>query len=241
MRLLVLQHDEHGGLGRYESVLTKHAVSLHVCRFQDEERRPDWRGFDGIIALGGEQSLASRRTRSWLADEGAYVGEAVRSGLPFWGVCLGAQLLARSLGAAVYTGRTPEVGLHPVFLTDAGRRDPIFRGLPARLDVFQWHGDTFDLPRGGVLLADSFAYEQAIRWGANAYGIQFHLEVTAQMARAWAGSRGYGSQLEAAHRVDRLPELLAALESQAAVLDALAETLLARWLELARRAKWLAA
>lgn len=76
--------------------------------------------------------------------ERAYVAEAVGSGLPFLGVCLGAQLLAASLGAAVYRRRTPEVGLYPVFLTNASERDPVFRGLPARLSVFQWHGDGFE-------------------------------------------------------------------------------------------------
>jgi len=233
MRLLVLQHDEHGGLGRYECVLAEHAVEAHVYRFERRARLPEWRGFDGILALGGEQSLAARSIPTWLLHEGSYAAAAVRRGLPFWGVCLGAQLLAASLGGAIYRGRTPEVGLHPVFLTDAGRRDPLFRGLPGRLNVFQWHGDGFDLPRGAVLLATSSAYpHQAFRWGARAYGLQFHLEVTPQMARAWAESRGYGLQLAAAHGHGRFPQLLAVLEDHTASLGAIAEMLLTRWLEV---------
>jgi GMP synthase (glutamine-hydrolysing) len=242
MRLLVLQHDRDGGLGRYEPVLAERAVALHVRGIDDRARLPDWRALDGILALGGEQSLAARSVPTWLANEREYVAEAVPSGVPFFGVCLGAQLLAASLGAAVYRGPAPEVGLQPVFLTAADRRDPLFRGLPAGPSVFQWHGDGFELPRGAVLLAGSSAYpNQAFRWGAHAYGFQFHLEATSQMARAWAESPGYERQLGAADAHGGLPRLLAALEAHAAALDALAETLLTRWLELARRAKRLAA
>jgi GMP synthase (glutamine-hydrolysing) len=238
MRLLVLQHDQCGGLGRYERVLAEHAVDAHVPGIDDRARLPDWRAFDGILALGGEQSLAARSVPIRLAHERASVAEAVRSGVPFFGVCLGAQLLAASLGAAVYRGPAPEVGLQSVFLTAAGRGDPLFRGLPARLSVFQWHGDGFELPRGAVLLAGSSAYSnQAFRWGACAYGFQFHLEVTPHMARAWAELRGYERQLAAADAHGGLPKLLAALEAHAAALDALAATLLTRWLVLARRTK----
>src|SRR5919106_869370 len=99
-------------------------------------------------------------------------------------LCLGVQLLAAALGARVYAAEQPEVGLLPVELTAEGREDPLFAGLDDRLVSLQWHSDTFDLPSGAVRLAHSPPVpNQAFRAGEHAYGVQFHLEVTGEMAR----------------------------------------------------------
>src|SRR5262249_16474209 len=132
----------------------------------------------------------------WLHDEKAFVAASVRAGIPFWGVCLGVQLLAAGLGAHVYAGDEPEVGVLPVELTDEGRRDPVFSALPPLVPALQWHGDTFDPPAGAVLLAGSATYpNQAFRF-ENAYGVQFHLEVSREMAREWMDVPEYASALE---------------------------------------------
>ena len=234
VRVLVLQHDREGGLGAYERVLSQREVQAEVVELDSNRRLPDWRNFEAIMALGGHASLATGSPPAWLADERQYVREAVMSGVPYWGVCFGAQLLATSLGARVYRGPRPEVGIHPVFLTDSGRRDPVFGNAPARLNVFQWHTDGFDLPRGAVLLAGSMAYpNQAFRWGAHAYGIQFHLEVSPEMARTWAASPAYAAQLDVGVGRNRLAHLLVALEAHSTVLGTIAESLLERWLTLA--------
>jgi GMP synthase (glutamine-hydrolysing) len=185
VRVLVLQHDRQGGLGAYERVLSQRKAEVEVAELESSRRLPDARAYDAVMALGGQASIAGSPP-AWLADERQYVREAVMSGVPYWGVCLGAQLLAASLGARVYQGPSPEVGIHPVFLTDSGRNDPVFSTVPPKFSVLQWHADGFDLPRGAVLLAGSLAYpNQAFRWGAHAYGIQFHLEISPEMARAW--------------------------------------------------------
>ena len=132
----------------------------------------------------------------WLADEKRLIAEAVEAGKPFWGVCLGVQLLAASLGARVYRGPAPEVGILPVTLTEEARRDPVFGALPEELPTLQWHGDTFDLPPGAVRLAGSPAYpNQAFKVG-RAYGVQFHLEVSPGLAREWAEVPEYAASLE---------------------------------------------
>ena len=143
--------------------------------------------FDAIVAMGGPMSVNDDDRFPWLGEEKRLIGESVRGGTPFWGACLGLQLLAASLGAEVYPGSLPEVGVMNVELADAVIDDPVFRGLPRSLLTLQWHGDTFDLPEGAVRLAGSSAYpNQAFRWGERAYGVQFHLEVTRDLARQWA-------------------------------------------------------
>jgi GMP synthase (glutamine-hydrolysing) len=238
VRVLVLQHDRFAGLGAYEHVLTEWTAEIELVELETSGHLPDWRAFDAIMALGGQASIAASSPPAWLAHECQYVRDAVRRGVPYWGVCFGAQLLAMSLGARVYRGQKPEVGIHPVFLTDAGRRDPVFRGASRKLKVFQWHGDGFDLPRGAALLAGSRAYpNQAFRWRARAYGIQFHLEVSPQMAHAWASSSAYAAQLDVGLGRDRIAHVLGPLEAHSVVLGAIADSLLGRWLALAERAR----
>ncbi len=160
----------------------------------------------------------------------------MRAGVPVWGVCLGAQLLAASLGARVYRGPSPEVGLLPVTLTDAALADPVFAGAPRELVTLQWHQDTFDLPEGAVALATSPAYaNQAFRVGDSAYGVQFHLEVSTEMAREWGRVPEYAESLDRVLGPGSLDRLLRELEGRAGGMLAHGRTLFSRWLELAAR------
>jgi GMP synthase-like glutamine amidotransferase len=120
----------------------------------------------------------------FLRREDAYIRQVLALGVPFLGVCLGGQLLAKAVGGVVTRNGVKEIGWHPVELDLQGQRDPLFAGLPETLTVFQWHGDAFSVPRGAVRLATSPACEnQAFRlgFGGIAYALQFHLEVTPPM------------------------------------------------------------
>jgi GMP synthase (glutamine-hydrolysing) len=174
MQVLVLQHIACEPPGVYEDVLDEHGATIHRVELDEGDPLPDWRGFDAIVAMGGPMGALDDDEHPWLTDEKRLIADAVRSGLPFWGVCLGVQLLAASLGARVYSGSAPEVGVLPVLLTDEALADPVFAGTPRELLSLQWHGDTFDLPDGATRLAGSPAYpNQAFRVGADAYGVQF--------------------------------------------------------------------
>ena len=146
-------------------------------------------------------------------------------------MCLGVQLLAASLGARVYPGPHPEVGLLPVSMTGEARSDPVFADAPHELVTLQWHGDTFDLPDGAVRLASSPAYaNQAFRF-ERAYGVQFHLEVSTDMAREWAEVPEYVVSLERTLGTDGAPAFLAAIEEKADGMREAGRVLFERWLD----------
>ena len=196
MRILVLQHIACEPPGVYEDVLRERGADIHRVELDENDPLPPWRGFDAIIAMGGPMSVNDDEKLPWLRHEKTLIGEAVRTGVPFFGACLGAQLLAASLGGNVFRGDKPEVGLLPVALTAEAATDPVFAGSPSQFLTFQWHGDTFTLPPDAVLLAGSSAYpHQAFRWGRRAYAVQFHLEVSRDMVGEWLDVPEYAQAL----------------------------------------------
>jgi GMP synthase (glutamine-hydrolysing) len=234
MRVLVLQHIACEPPGVYEDVLNERGATIHRVELDEGEPLPDWRAFSAIVAMGGPMSVNDEGELPWLRAEKAFIAEAVHAGLPFFGACLGVQLLAASLGAEVVEGPAPEVGLLPVFLTEAASTDPVFAGLPRELLSLQWHGDTFSLPEGAVLLASSPAYpNQAFRWGGNAYGIQFHLELSREMAAEWTRVPAYADSLASVLGPGAATALVDQLAAHADELRAHGRRMFERWLDLA--------
>jgi GMP synthase (glutamine-hydrolysing) len=228
VNVLVLQHIACEPPGVYEDVLHERGASLHRVEVDAGDELPDWRDFGAIVAMGGPMSANDDDALPWLSDERAFIAAAVRASMPFWGVCLGVQLLAASLGARVYAGTEPEVGVLPVELTEEGRRDPVFSALPPTLPALQWHGDTFDLPPGAVRLAGSAAYpNQAFRFD-KAYGVQFHLEVSGEMAREWMDVPEYANSLE---QTIGSETLLRAVDGRADEMLEHGRALFERWLD----------
>jgi GMP synthase-like glutamine amidotransferase len=233
MRVLVLQHIacEHPGV--FSEVMRERGAEAVPVEVDEGEPLPDWRGFDGILVMGGPMGAGDDAEHRWLAAERELVRDAVEAGKPFLGVCLGVQLLAAALGARVYATERPEVGLLEVELTDEGRDDPLFAGLGERFVSLQWHGDTFDLPAGAVRLASSPPVpNQAFRFGDAAYGVQFHLEVTGQMAVEWGSIPAYRESLAATLGDAAGAEFIADVERRSSELHPPARRLFANWLDL---------
>ena len=184
MRALVVEHQEHEGAGLLGAALVDAGLRLALVRTWRGETLPtaDGAGYDLVLVLGGPSSA----NEPALDGEAALLAASARAGRPTIGICLGAQLLARGLGARVYRGERPELGILPIALTDAGRALPPFAAL-AGGPVFHWHSDTFTLPAGATLLASSplFAH-QAFAFGARAFGVQFHPECDRAMRVDWA-------------------------------------------------------
>ncbi len=231
MRVLVLQHIACEPPGAYEDVLRERGAAIHRVELDEGEPLPGREDFDAIVAMGGPMSVNDEDEHPWLRDEKRLIGDAVRDGVPYWGACLGVQLLAASLGARVHPGDEPEVGLLPVTLTDAGRDDLVLAGLPAAFTTLQWHGDTFDLPDRAVLLAGSTAYpHQAFRF-ERAYGVQFHLEVSLDMADAWAKVPAYAEYLDRVLGPGSLPPLIDELRRRGPEMLDHGRALFGNWLD----------
>src|SRR5262245_51469863 len=190
-RLLVLQHIACEPPAAFEDELRSRGLDLVRVELDEGEPLPDWRDFPAIVVMGGPMGAYDEAEHSWLVPEKQLLREAVGADVPVWGVCLGAQLLAGALGARVYPGERPEVGLLPVELTAAASSDPVFGEAPSSFPTLQWHGDTFELPEGATLLASSPAYpNQAFRIGRS-YGLQFHIEVSLELATEWGEVPAY--------------------------------------------------
>jgi len=231
VKALVLQHIACEPPGVFEDVLLERGAELTRVELDEGEPLPDWRKFDAIVAMGGPMSVNDDAALPWLTGEKLAIGEAVHAGTPYWGVCLGVQLLAASLGARVYAGAVPEVGILPVELTLDGLMDPVFEGLPHDVLTLQWHGDTFDLPHNAVRLAGSPAYPNQAFRVQKAYGVQFHLEVSAEMAREWAEVPEYVASLERTLGAAEAPAFLAAIEERADEMRTAGRALFERWLD----------
>jgi GMP synthase (glutamine-hydrolysing) len=186
-KIHIIQNIDIEGPGIIADWLSDNARDFTVHHAYTRDILPvDATGMQALIVLGGPMNVYEEERYPFLKREKDLLRSALDNTIPVLGICLGAQLLACAGGAGVKRSPQKEVGWSTVDLTDDGCGDPLFEGLSPSLEVFQWHEDMFELPQGAVLLGRSAGCpHQAMRLGANAYGLQFHLEVTADMVAAW--------------------------------------------------------
>jgi len=186
MAVLIIKHVEMEGPGLIEDCLKEERISYQILNLESGLHLPKLDDFSAIVILGGPMNVYEEDCYPFLREEDLFIKEVIQRGKATLGICLGAQLIAKALGAKVTKAPEKEIGWFDVSLTDAGSHDPLFSKLPKTFPVFQWHEDTFDLPSAGKLIATSNPIpHQAFRYGENAYGLQFHLEVTEEMIREW--------------------------------------------------------
>lgn len=196
---MVFQHVAAEPLGTLDPLIRRRG---HRIRFANFERHPDAQPnvdrYSGLVVLGGPMNVEDQHRRPHLLTEMRAIERMLEQGKPVLGICLGAQLLAHVLGADVKRREAPEIGWYPLQTTDHGRSDPLFEPLGAEAPVFQWHRYHFEVPSGATHLARTETCDQqAFRWGDNAYGFQFHLEMDAPLIERWLANPHYRDELRA--------------------------------------------
>ncbi len=183
MKMAVLQHVPFEGPAALGEWAAEHRIATDVYHLYKGEALPDISAFDMLTVLGGPMSVNDTLRLSWLQPEIDLVRDAINANKIVLGICLGAQLIARALGAKVYAAGCKEIGWFPVH--NIAEAHPFFDGLPSVFVPFHWHGDTFDLPEGGARLAETGAVpNQAFAYGSRVLGLQFHIEATQESIQA---------------------------------------------------------
>jgi GMP synthase (glutamine-hydrolysing) len=198
MSILIVKNTASEGPGTIEDFLKGKDMEYSIVDIFDcKAEIPDVREYSHLVVMGGPIAVYEMDDHGFMSFETAMIRAFIKTGKPVLGICLGAQMIAYALGAEVYAGGTKEVGWYKVKITEDGMKDPAISALSvngeAFAEVFQWHGDTFDLPKNAVSMASSEAYEnQAFRYRDNVYALQFHIEVRPDMVREWfADTEGF--------------------------------------------------
>lgn len=184
MHIHYLQHVAFEGPGSIEDWARQKGHTLSVTRLYLDEPLPEFGAADLLIVLGGPMNIYQEIDYPWLADEKRHIKKVISAGRRVLGICLGAQLIADVLGARVYANHDKEIGWFPVETTETASLSKLFCAFPRQLDVFHWHGDTFDIPAGAVHVARSAGCaHQAFVYDERVVGLQFHLETTPASAQ----------------------------------------------------------
>jgi GMP synthase (glutamine-hydrolysing) len=191
--VLIIQNCQIESAGTVADYLSEHQILFDTIHNWRGDKIPDSTGYSAVISLGCPESVNDTGSHEFLKHLFSHVAATVRQDRPYLGICAGAQMLARVLGAKVETNPVKEIGTFPVRLTAEGQADPLFAGLPAEFPAFHWHGQTFKIPFGAAHLAESDKCKnQAFRKG-KAVGLQFHLEARSGDVPDWC--KAYASEL----------------------------------------------
>ena len=224
--VLGIQNCDLEGFGRYGDHIEKWGVGFDLVRPYRNETLPHWSEFDALLRGGTPISANDVEHHTFLRNEFRYLEEAVSAGVPCFGICCGAQLLARILGAKVRRCKQLEIGCVDVQLTDEGAGDEILAGFPKTFPVFQWHGDEFEMPGKARHLVTGKACRHQMFRDGSVVGILFHLEITPVDVADWADV--YDDELDAVNGSKQA--LVRACEASDSVMDDLSARLLGNFL-----------
>lgn len=190
MNVLILKNIAAEGPGTIADFLRSRGIDHSIIEMHAGERPVDSGRYSHLVVMGGPMAVYEMDRHPFLKDEAKLMEQFIGQERHVLGLCLGAQMLAHVLGARVYPGREKEIGWYYVDITPGGMLDPVMSALSvdgaAKAEVFQWHGDTFDLPAGSLRLASSDLFpNQAFRYADRCYALQFHIEVTPGIVAGW--------------------------------------------------------
>lgn len=198
-KALIFQHMDHDHPGRFLDYFAEDDCVPEMIRLWEGQAIPSLASYDFLFVLGGSQDTWQEDQHSWLKEEKAAIREWVWDrAKPYFGVCLGHQLLCDALGGQTGLAAEPEVGVYDVALTEEGSSHPLFNGVPASSKVMQWHwAEVKRAPQGSAVLAGSAkSAVQTVAIDSHAIGTQFHCEFSPQTMAGWASLPGYVASLE---------------------------------------------
>ncbi|NOZ24726.1 MAG: GMP synthase [Nitrospirae bacterium] len=212
MPVLIVKNIPMEGPGTIEDFLREKGIPYTIAELSKGEQVADTADYSHLVVMGGPMAVYEMDRYPYLGYEADLIGRFINEKKAVLGVCLGAQMVAHCLGARVYAGDVKEIGWYEVDITPEGMADEVFSSIAVDgrpvAEVFQWHGDTFDLPEGAVRIASSSAYpNQAFRYGSRIYALQFHIEVTPAILKEWfEGEEGVDVEDMLAHTEKIYPE-----------------------------------
>lgn len=208
LRIHHLQHVPFEGIGSMATYFINKGHALSSTHLYLGQPLPSLDDIDWLIVMGGPMGVGDEVQYPWMKKEKAFIRSAMDSGKIVLGICLGAQMIAHVLGAKVYKNEYREIGWFPITMTQKADAT-LFKGVfPQGIKVFHWHGDTFDIPESGVLLASSKACKhQGFMVENKIVGLQFHLETTQESAKALI--ENCGNELDGSQFVQNEKEILA--------------------------------
>ncbi len=185
--ILIIKHIDIEGPGTLGDFFKKQDEPFRIIELGAGEALPtDLNGIKAVVVLGGPMNVDEEDKYSFLSPENKFIKTVLKEEIPYLGICLGSQLLAKAAGARVVKSPLKEVGWYKIKLTDEGKEDPFLKGFQENEMIFHWHDDMFEIPQDARLLATGLGCpHQALRVGKNAYGIQFHVEITDASIKEW--------------------------------------------------------
>lgn len=238
MKILILQHETIEHAGAFRHLLDEDGHTTHTVHVNQNEALPNIENYDGLWVLGGPMDVWQEDEYPWLVAEKAFIRDAVENhGVPYFGLCLGHQLLADVLGGEVGPSDTPEIGVLDVQLTEVGATTILLDDLPDVFPALQWHSAEIKrMPADATCLATSNACAvQAMSWGPRAHSLQFHLEVEHDTVSNWNEIPAYATALTQALGKDGANAMQSACQQNMKAFETMSERVYINWMQTSAR------